>query len=164
MIKFQSYSEKDKSYILFYDLDEKKQKLLTNEYLTIVDNDKILEPYIISAYSNDDYFFTLNSEKIVQKWDCAEHTCIQKINITFTNNIDLKQMNLIYINEDLTNIIIEKKGIFYYFKEEGQNLTEGLKVKIDDEDNGLCVYYTISNNNKDRLLVYKNKKFYVLGI
>ena len=77
--KFVSYYINKKSYILFYNLNKRKLNILPNEYYSILE----IENYIISMCTNDDYLFTLNSEKILQVWDCIKANCIKKMYIIF---------------------------------------------------------------------------------
>ena len=169
-----SYSVSNRSYLLFYNIKERKYNLLNNEYFTIITNEKILEPYILSIWSDDDYLYSLNSEKIIQKWDCIECTCIQKININLIiENNPKNECTLLNINKDMNKLVIINNGDNNYFiKDNEKNIfVEGTTIKLDDEKSKLSLCKidededeesnnNDNNNNNEYLLVIKNKNFF----
>jgi hypothetical protein len=166
-----SYSAKNKNYLLFYDIKERKYNLLNSDFLTIITNENILEPYIISMWSDDDYLYSLNSEKYLQKWDCISCSCIQKININLIiYNYSMNEMRLLDVNKDMNSLVMINKGEFnFYMKDYEKNIfVENLIIKLDDNKSRLVLCKIdeecINDNNKknENYLVIKNKNFYIV--
>ena len=153
---------KNKNYIVFYDLSKKNYNLLTSEHLKNYEEDKNEEYYILSICCNDEYLFSFNSENFIQKWDCENATCIEKIKINLDIYKSNKLLNLLVANHDLSKLmIIHNEDICYYCKNEN-NLVEEIRYKLDDKDKGFMTICNIDcediNNN---FLFIKNKKFYI---
>ena len=157
--KFVSYYINKKSYILFYNLNKRKLNILPNEYYSILE----IETYIISMCTNDDYLFTLNSEKILQVWDCIKANCIKKMYIIFDQDIKLNSLNLLNANFCMNKLLMQENGKFrYYIKNEEKNIfIEETIIKIDDEEK---LSYSISNIDlKDNFFLFlRNKTFYIV--
>ena len=157
--KFVPYYSNKKSYLLFYNLNNRKLNLLPNEYYSILE----IENYIISMCTNDDYLFTLNSEKIIQVWDCIKANCIKQINIIFDQDIKLNSLNLLNVNFCMNKLLIQENGKFrYYIKnEENNTFLEEITIKIDEEEK---LSYSISNIDfeDNSFLFLRNKTFYIV--
>ena len=161
MITYNNQME-SKIYIVFYDLSKKSYNLLTNKHLKIYVEDKNNEYYILSICCNDEYLFIFNSENCIEKWDCENATCVEKIKIIMDIYNSNKLLNLLMVNDDLSKVmIIHNEDICYYFKN-GNNLLEEIKYIFDDKDKEFMTICNIDfedmNNN---FLFIKNKKFYL---
>ena len=165
LFQFASFNKqlKNRSYLLFYNLNEKKYKLLTHENLSFLEKDKKIEFYILSIYCNDDYLFCLNTENIIQKWDCQHSFCMEKININFniTNGYDL--LNLISVNNNFNKLIIINIGDICYYNKNGDSFVESLKIKFEDNDKKFSSFGKIDFEKKnDDFIIFKNKNFYII--
>ena len=164
---FNSYSNtKNKSLLLFYNINERTYKLLSYEnFIQNVEKNNS-NSYIISICSNDDFLLSLNSEKVIQKWDCKTCTCVDKFNINLDeNNKILNNLMLLKTNDNFEKIIIKKGGEFRYYYRNKDNFVEGMTITIAVENNSECAiceiedFYNISNRS---LFVVNDKKFYII--
>ena len=163
LVSLTSYSDKNKSFLLFYDMNERKYNLLNNDSLTIITNESILEPFIISIWTDNDYLYSLNSEAIIQKWDCKSSTCIQKININNNIKNNLSNIRLLKICADMNRLVMLQNGGLSYYIREKEEFIEDMTIKIANDDKPLFTSCIIEDkNNNDYLLGIKNKNFYII--
>ena len=166
LFQFATYNKqlKDKSYLLFYDLEQKSHKLLTNETFNYFEKDNNNEYYLLNISSNDDYLFSINSEKILQKWDCENCICIEKynMNIEFFNRDYYLQ--LIKVNNDLSKlVIINIDNLCYYYKNKENVFVEITTIKIDGNERVIVdICNNINEENNNAFIIFSNKKFYII--
>ena len=167
-----------KSSLLFYNINERKYKLLSHTSNEDFPEKDIMEPFLMSMCTDDDYLYSLNFEKnIVQKWDCISGTCLENININLNqiNSSDnlpkfilLNNLRLVKFNNKFEKLLIQIEGKFeYYYRDNKCNeLIEGMEIVINDgkfSPINICIIEDNSNDNSDEYLFFiENKKFYMI--
>jgi len=167
-----------KSSLLFYNIYERKYKLLSHTSKEDFPEKDIMETYLMSMCTDGDYLYSLNFEKkTIQKWDCISCICLENININLnqihsSDNLPkfilLNNLRLVKFNNKLEKLLIQIEGKFdYYYRDKKSNeFIEGMEIVINDgkfSSINICIIEDDNDDNSNEYLFFiENKKFYMI--